>query len=98
VKFEEFSEIFTFLYGQHKVREEFIDSIPRSIRDVFFDNEYATSYQLENNFLMEKLLPKSLIEDINFFLYEEGSVGDVKVSDMSLDEILDMLKVDHPWE
>jgi hypothetical protein len=67
-------------------------------RDAFFDNEYVTSYQLENNFLMEKLFPKPLIEDINFFLYEEGSIGGVKVYYMSLDEILDILKEDHSWE
>jgi len=98
VKFEEFSDIFTLLCEQEKAREAFIDSIPSSIRDAFFDNEYVTSYQLENNFLMEKLLPKSIIEDINFFLYEEGSVGGVKVSDMSLDEILNILKAGHSWE
>ena len=70
MNYKEFEHIFTRIYSEHKKQEEFLDSIPPSIRDAFFDNEYSNSLEMLKDFMMEKLFSMEINFDINYFLYD----------------------------
>ena len=73
MKFKVFEGLFKLIKGQKEVRYKFIDSIPSSIRVVFFDNEITKSLYKEIGVLSEELFGEELLDDINYFLYECSS-------------------------
>lgn len=72
MKFDTFKDLFSTLLREKENRDTFIKSVPSSIRDAFFDNEYIESYYVEVNALMSALFTdKILLDDIDYFLYED---------------------------
>ena len=47
-----------------------LDSIPREINSVFFDNPYVDSLQHTKELLLASLFDKPLIDEVEWFLYE----------------------------
>ncbi len=71
MNFEKFKSIVTMLKIEDDKREAWLSSIPWSLREAFFDNEYVASFQGIINNLLEVLLPNECLEeDVNWFLFE----------------------------
>lgn len=103
MQFDKFKEIFLTLKSQQVVRDEFLDKLPISIRDAFFDNEYVESLVIENNILLKMLFGERLWDDINYFLFEDPSsweiVSNGKVYSLHNDEeVLDYFKKEYDFE
>jgi hypothetical protein len=50
--------------------DEWIDKVPGEVVSVFFENPYVDAALRSNTVLMEKLFDKSMIQEIEWFLYE----------------------------
>lgn len=71
MRFEIFKKLFTTLRKEKEVRDNFINSVPISLQEAVFDNEFAESYCREVNALMTALFPdKLLLDDVDYFLFE----------------------------
>lgn len=78
--FVKFRELFQTLKTQMAVRNEFLDKLPKSIQDAFFDNELVESLYVENNALMRALFGDSIWDDIQYFLFEDVSPWQIKIT------------------
>lgn len=93
MNYDQFVEVFTTLYTETAIQNEFIASLPRSINEAFFDNEYTHSMSKEKQMLMKNLFEKPLVEEINYFLYDfhwgfKIVVGEKEYKPSNFDEIL----------
>ncbi len=70
MKYSDFVKIMTVLDEQNRIRDTWINTVPRDINAAFFDNTYVNSLFQENTFLKEQLIPKELHFDVDWFLYE----------------------------
>ena len=106
MKFEVFKGLFNTLLSEAKVRDEFITSVPSSIRDAFFDNEYVESYYREVNALTSVLFTdKMLLDDIDYFIYEtapfiiiRGENAEREYNINSEKEMLSYFEIEYKWD
>ena len=71
MNFEKFKSIVNILKTEDEKREVWISTLPWSLREAFFDNEYVSSLHGTISHLMEALLSSELLEDdVNWFLFE----------------------------
>ncbi len=69
--YEDFAPLFTILYNGWKAQDAFIQSVPPSIREAFFDNEYVGALESQQNALMTQAFKdKDMLEMVDYFLYE----------------------------
>ena len=106
MKFEVFKGIFTTLLSEAKFRDKFITSVPSSIRDAFFDNEYVESYYREVNALMSVLFTdKMLLDDIDYIIYEtapliiiRGENAEREYNINTEEEMLSYFEIEYKWD
>jgi hypothetical protein len=68
--YEEFELIFVMLECEKKTQDDFINSLPASIADAFFENEYVGSLERQISSMMEILFPdKDLLEAVYNLMY-----------------------------
>ena len=84
MKFEQFENLVWFLDKENLERDEWVNTVPREINSVFFDNPYVESQYNVIEFLLENLLSDYRLKEVlDWFLYEvnrdKGSL--VKVDD-----------------
>ena len=93
MNYKEFEPIFTRIYSDTKKQDEFLKSIPVSIRDAFFDNEYSNSLEMLKEFMMKKLFSTEITDDIMYFLYDWKSGYDIETNGniYIIDDFEDML-------
>jgi len=79
MNYETIEKVYTFLYEQDKIREDWVSKIPSEINVVFCDNTYVDSLYKVNELLLDQLLinDQYLLGDINYFLYECGDGGKI---------------------
>ena len=53
-----------------KEQDQFIDQLPQSIREGFFDNEYTNALAMYIDYLHSLLLSESELDDMMYFAYE----------------------------
>jgi len=71
MNFEKFKSIVNILKTEDEKREVWISTLPWSLREAFFDNEYVSSLHGTISHLMEALLSSELLEDdVNWFIFE----------------------------
>ena len=75
MELDQFKDVVTFLHKEEQAREEWVDTIPLEIRDVFFDNTYTNSQGLCNDKLIEACFGE-LAEDVRYFLSEDAIIGE----------------------
>ena len=94
MNYKEFEPIFTRIYSENKKQDEFLNSIPSSIRDAFFDNDYSNSLEMLKDFMMEKLFSMEISVDILYFLYDWESGYHIETNGNSyiINDFEDMLK------
>jgi len=94
MNYKEFEPIFTRIYSENKKQDEFLNSIPSSIRDAFFDNDYSNSLEMLKDFMMEKLFSMEIYFDILYFLYDWKSGYHIETNGNSyiINDFEDMLK------
>ena len=106
MRFETFKDLFSTLLSEAKIRDTFISSVPSSIRDAFFDNEYVESYYREVNALMSVLFKdKMLLDDIDYFIYETDSLEIIRGENSeriykinTKEEMLSYFKKEYNWD
>jgi len=83
MNYKTIEKVYTFLYEQDKIREDWVSKIPSDVNLTFIDNTYVDSLYKVNELLLEQLLinDKYLLGDINYFLYECGNGGKIITSD-----------------
>ena len=71
MNFEKFKSIVNILKTEDEKREVWISTLPWSLREAFFDNEYVASLHGIISNLLEVLLPNECLEDdVNWFIFE----------------------------
>ncbi len=105
MKYSDFVKIMTVLDEQNRIRDIWIDTVPRDINAAFFDNTYVNSLFRENAFLKEQLIPTELQFDVDWFLYEvnreTGSIAiqnDAEVTIKTLDDFFELVKSYYEFE
>lgn len=96
--FEEYSTMIHTLHALNDKQQDYIDRIPRDIRDAIFDNEYTAAYSEMVNSVMKAALPQNLYDDTQWLLYEwkPGALIQVNGADYTpctLDEYLQISKM-----
>jgi hypothetical protein len=95
-------QTFRFIYEQMQKGDEFINSVPRSIRDAFFDNPLQESTQLIADILIRKYFDEHW-ESIEWFIYEWKPGYSVGVSGQetvinSIDEYIEWMKLNEGFK
>ena len=73
--YEEFVPLYEMLIVEKQTQEEFLNALPTSISDAFFDNELVESLEKQKSYLVEALVKdEDLLEVIYYFLYEHHCV------------------------
>jgi len=105
MKFADFEKLFTLLIEQKNIRYDFIDALPESISGAFFDNEYITCLEKENDALLRLLFKDALFYDILYFVYEDAPhvirvllPVEKQYTIYSLDEMLEYFKTQYKWD
>ena len=105
MKYVKFKNLFEILMLEKDNRDVFIKSVPVSIQDAFFDNEYVESYYREVNALMVALFHQPLIDDIDYFLYDtkpwkiiQGVNGERSYEINTIEEMLLYFEAEYAWD
>jgi hypothetical protein len=93
MKFETFSVLFTVLYNQNKIQQNYLDKIPEDIQSAFCENTYTNSIEIVNDMLMKHVFEDNIEEDIYCYLYEFNSKN--KHTSLKLDDTLTYFKNKH---
>lgn len=101
MKYSEFENLFTQLRVNLATREEWLDSLPRSIRDSYFDNEFVDSLYSDTDLLLKSLFKGPLLDDIEYFLtigteyniIKEGVEYEIK----TVEDMLKYFKEGYEW-
>lgn len=96
--FDEYATMVRSLHTLNTKQQEYIDRIPRDIRDAIFDNEYTAAYSEMLNSVMKAALPQNLYDDTQWLLYEwkPGALVQIDGVDYvtcTLDECLQLSKM-----
>lgn len=59
--------------------EAWLDTVPREINSVFFDNPYVDALQHTKDLLLTTLFDKPLRDEVGWFLYEWSEEKDVSL-------------------
>lgn len=88
MKFSTFKELTKTLVAGKKSRDRYYDSIPIDIRDAIMDNGYTESLAEENTNILALLLPITILDEINWFLYEWNTGDSITVKGDAGSEIV----------
>lgn len=66
----QFKPLLEELQHQYQRGDAWLDTIPGDINQVFFDNTFVDSLQKSNTTLMKALFDKTLLQEVEWFLYE----------------------------
>lgn len=69
MKTEDKINLFRQIYKQTQAGDAWLDTVPKSINSAFFDNEYASALQMQND-LMRAAIFGADTASIEWFLYE----------------------------
>jgi hypothetical protein len=57
--------------------DAWLDTVPREVNSVFFDNPYVDALQHTKDTLLDSLFEKPLCDEVDWFLYEWAADKDV---------------------
>jgi hypothetical protein len=66
----EFKSLIKRLVKEYHLGDTWLDTIPRDINSVFFDNPYVDSLHRTNTLLMQALFDDALLQEVQWFIYE----------------------------
>lgn len=79
----EFKTLVEQLVQYRKEADDWLDTIPPEINQVFFDNPYVDYLQRAQSLLMERVFDKPLLNEVDWFMYEWGADKDVSLRTIS---------------
>jgi hypothetical protein len=65
-----FKRLLTGLLKEKSKGDQWLDSVPGEVNSVFFDNPYVDSLQRSNTLLLQSLFEDTLLQEVEWFLYE----------------------------
>lgn len=89
-------EVFRIIWQQKQLADKFIDSLPRSINEAFFANEYTDAYNVISDTLMMEYFGRHW-DSVYWFLYEwkQGFMVGIYTADTvinNIDEYIEWMK------
>lgn len=96
IKSTDLKSLLQYLLKSHKESHDWIESLPREIQSVFYENTYVNNILLDHDRLL-KFAVGDLYEDIQWFLYDwkpgyEIQVNETKYVIKTLDDYIDYLE------
>lgn len=67
---QKFKELMLKLKKYEAAADAWLDTVPREINSVFFDNPYVDALQHTKDILLDSLFEKPLCDEVDWFLYE----------------------------
>lgn len=95
------TEIIRKLYTSYNERTEWLDSLPATIRDGYFDNEYVESLESNLTMLTAELFTADLYEDVYSFMFDNCksiTIGSITYHFNGIEDFIQYVKDVHGEE
>jgi hypothetical protein len=77
MRFEQFKEFFQKYWDEHLKANDYLNYVPSDLIGAVIDNGYTSALDRRIDLLINTFVPKDLVEEIDWFMYERSSTANI---------------------